>query len=203
MTMSDAKCEWGRAWACAQSPTQRIRGWGCFAPIAMTGTARQRVTGGCRSVRRMARSRDVESQQRACSVTLILASRPNVYSSHPARPHRRAAGGSGLDRDSSHDPDTLFVPVWRTRNLVRGVDEGAPEAVYHLRRNGAHAAHAGRALGVPRHPGRARGLRHRHQRAPTTRCRCCRRTWARSSICARSAGACRGRRPRCWRMRAG
>ena len=29
-----------------------------------------------------------------------------------------------------HDPDTLFVPVWRNRNLVRGMDDGAPEAVF-------------------------------------------------------------------------
>ena len=28
------------------------------------------------------------------------------------------------------DPDTLFVPVWRSRNLVHGMEEGAPEAVY-------------------------------------------------------------------------
>jgi len=29
-----------------------------------------------------------------------------------------------------HDPDTLFVPVWRNRNLVAGMDAGTPEAVY-------------------------------------------------------------------------
>lgn len=28
------------------------------------------------------------------------------------------------------DPETLFVPVWRSRNLVHGIEEGAPEAVY-------------------------------------------------------------------------
>ncbi|MBV9653897.1 MAG: NAD(+) diphosphatase [Acetobacteraceae bacterium] len=28
------------------------------------------------------------------------------------------------------DPATLFVPVWRSRNLVRGLDQGAAEAVY-------------------------------------------------------------------------
>jgi NAD+ diphosphatase len=63
-------------------------------------------------------------------MTLILASRPNVYSSNPldrigARREDAAWIAERLD-----DPDTLFVPVWRNRNLVHGVDEGAPEAVY-------------------------------------------------------------------------
>lgn len=63
-------------------------------------------------------------------MTLILASRPNVYSS------------SNLDRiatrredpqwiaDKLQDPETLFVPVWRTKNLVRTTEAGEPEAVY-------------------------------------------------------------------------
>jgi len=29
-----------------------------------------------------------------------------------------------------HNPESLFVPVWRNRNLVRGMNENAPEAVY-------------------------------------------------------------------------
>src|SRR5271163_4860046 len=63
-------------------------------------------------------------------MTLILASRPNVYSSSPldrigARREDAAWIAERLD-----DPNTLFVPVWRNRNLVHGLDEGAPEAVY-------------------------------------------------------------------------
>ncbi len=63
-------------------------------------------------------------------VTLILASRPNVYSSSPL-------DRAGLRREDAawiaerlEDPETLFVPVWRSRNLVHGVDEGVPEAIY-------------------------------------------------------------------------
>jgi NAD+ diphosphatase len=64
------------------------------------------------------------------TMTLILASRPNVYSSNPldrigARREDAAWIAERLD-----DPDSLFVPVWRSRNLVHGLDEGTPEAVY-------------------------------------------------------------------------
>jgi len=63
-------------------------------------------------------------------VPLILASRPNAYS------------GSPLDRAAHHRDDpawieaaltsehALFAPVWRARNLMRGVEEGGPEAVF-------------------------------------------------------------------------
>jgi NAD+ diphosphatase len=63
-------------------------------------------------------------------VTLIPASRANVYSS------------SNLDRIATRredpvwiaqklkDRDTLFVPVWRTKNLVCRLADGNPEAVY-------------------------------------------------------------------------
>jgi NAD+ diphosphatase len=63
-------------------------------------------------------------------VTLILASRPNVYSSSPL--DRIAARREDADWIAAqlHDPGTLFVPVWRSRNLVRGSGEGTPEAVY-------------------------------------------------------------------------
>lgn len=60
----------------------------------------------------------------------IPASRPNAYT------------GSPLDRASDRRDDevfiaaalaaadTLFVPVWRARSLMRGVEEGRPEAVF-------------------------------------------------------------------------
>jgi NAD+ diphosphatase len=63
-------------------------------------------------------------------VPLIPATRPNVYT------------GSPLDRASGRREDeawiaaalaaadTLFAPVWRSRNLMRGVAEGRPEAVF-------------------------------------------------------------------------
>ncbi len=63
-------------------------------------------------------------------VTLILASRPNVYSSSPLdRVGTRREDAAWIEERLAQ-PDTLFVPVWRNRNLVRGMDEGSPEAVF-------------------------------------------------------------------------
>ena len=63
-------------------------------------------------------------------MTLILASRPNVYSSSPLdRVGTRREDTAWIEERLVH-PDTLFVPVWRNRNLVRGMDEAAPEAVF-------------------------------------------------------------------------
>ncbi|MDE2334134.1 MAG: NAD(+) diphosphatase [Rhodospirillales bacterium] len=62
-------------------------------------------------------------------VLLIEASRANVYT------------GNRLDRVSARredgawvaaalaDPSSLFVPVWRARSLLRGAEQGQPEAV--------------------------------------------------------------------------
>jgi NAD+ diphosphatase len=63
-------------------------------------------------------------------VTLILASRPNVYSSSPL--DRIAARREDREwiAEKLTDPESLFVPVWRTKNLVRGISEDNPEAVY-------------------------------------------------------------------------
>jgi len=64
------------------------------------------------------------------TVTLILASRPNVYSASPLdRIATRREDHDWIAQQLS-DPNSLFVPVWRNRNLVRGLDDGAPEAVY-------------------------------------------------------------------------
>jgi NAD+ diphosphatase len=63
-------------------------------------------------------------------VTVILASRPNVYTSSSLdRVATRREDTAWIEQRLVH-PDTLFVPVWRNRNLVRGMDEGAPEAVF-------------------------------------------------------------------------
>ncbi|MGC1408093.1 MAG: NAD(+) diphosphatase [Acetobacteraceae bacterium] len=63
-------------------------------------------------------------------MTFILASRPNVYSSSPLdRVGTRREDAAWIEQ-RLHDPDTLFVPVWRNRNLVRGMNDGAPEAVF-------------------------------------------------------------------------
>ena len=61
---------------------------------------------------------------------VIIASRPNVYSSSPLdRAAARREEAAWIEQ-KLHDPDTLLVPVWRNRNLVRGIDEGTPEAVF-------------------------------------------------------------------------
>jgi NAD+ diphosphatase len=64
------------------------------------------------------------------SVTLILASRPNVYSSSPLdRIAARREDHTWIEQQLGN-PDSLYVPVWRSRNLVSGTDAGDPEAVY-------------------------------------------------------------------------
>ncbi len=63
-------------------------------------------------------------------MTLILASRPNVYSLSPLdRIATRREDHAWIEREL-HNPESLFVPVWRSRNLVAGMDAGVPEAVY-------------------------------------------------------------------------
>ena len=69
-------------------------------------------------------------EPRVLSVTLILASRPNVYSSSPLDRIGARREDAAWIEEKLRDPDTLFVPVWRNRNLVRGMDAGAPEAVF-------------------------------------------------------------------------
>jgi NAD+ diphosphatase len=61
---------------------------------------------------------------------LILASRPNVYSSSPLDRLAMRREDTTWITARLDDPETLFVPVWRSRNLVYGLDEGRPEAVY-------------------------------------------------------------------------
>lgn len=59
----------------------------------------------------------------------VPASRPNAYTGSPldrAAPRRE---DSDWIAEALADPDTLFVPVWRSRSLMKGVEEGRPEAV--------------------------------------------------------------------------
>ena len=63
-------------------------------------------------------------------MTLILASRPNVYSSSPLDRIATRREDHAWIEQQLRNPETLFVPVWRNRNLVTGMDKGAPEAVY-------------------------------------------------------------------------
>jgi len=63
-------------------------------------------------------------------VTLILASRPNVYSSSPLDRIATRREDHAWIQEQLDKPESLFVPVWRNRNLVHGADEGQPEAIY-------------------------------------------------------------------------
>ena len=63
-------------------------------------------------------------------MTLILASRPNVYSSSPLDRIATRREDPAWIAEKLADPETLFVPVWRSRNLVRGHGTDEPEAVY-------------------------------------------------------------------------
>ena len=63
-------------------------------------------------------------------MTLILASRPNVYSSSPLDRIATRREDHAWIEQQLNNPESLFVPVWRNRNLVTGMDAGAPEAVY-------------------------------------------------------------------------
>ncbi len=63
-------------------------------------------------------------------MSLILASRPNVYSSSPLDRIASRREDVAWIEQQLHAPETLWVPVWRNRNLVRGTEAGTPEAVY-------------------------------------------------------------------------
>jgi NAD+ diphosphatase len=63
-------------------------------------------------------------------LTLIIASRPNVYSGSPLDRAAEKRDDAGWIEAALADPDTLFVPLWRARNLVRAAEGGRPEAVY-------------------------------------------------------------------------
>ncbi len=63
-------------------------------------------------------------------MSVILASRPNVYTGSPLD----RADGRRTDEawiaERLADPASRWVPVWRARTLFRGLDEGQPEAVF-------------------------------------------------------------------------
>ena len=62
-------------------------------------------------------------------VPLILASRPNAYSGSPLDRAAHFRDNPTWIEAALEAEETVFAPVWRARNLMRGVAEGAPEAV--------------------------------------------------------------------------
>jgi NAD+ diphosphatase len=63
-------------------------------------------------------------------VTLILASRPNPYSGSPLDRAANRRDDAAWIAAALADPATLWAPVWRARNLMRGVEQRQPEAVF-------------------------------------------------------------------------
>lgn len=61
---------------------------------------------------------------------LIIASRPNVYSGSPLDRVGYRRTDEAWVAAQLEDPQSLFIPVWRSRNLITGMEESRPEAVY-------------------------------------------------------------------------
>jgi len=69
---------------------------------------------------------------------MIPASRENVYTGSPLDRLSGKRDDEAFIAAQLADEAALFVPVWRSRNLMRGVEHGKPEAVL-LSRAGAEA----------------------------------------------------------------
>jgi hypothetical protein len=59
----------------------------------------------------------------------IPASRSNAYTGSPLDRVSDKRDDEAFVAAALADPNSLFVPVWRSRSLMRGVAEGSPEAV--------------------------------------------------------------------------
>ena len=59
----------------------------------------------------------------------IPASRPNAYTGSPLDRAANRREDTEFIAEALASPETLFVPVWRARSLMKGVQEGRPEAV--------------------------------------------------------------------------
>ncbi len=63
-------------------------------------------------------------------MTLILATRPNVYSGSPLDRAAEKRTDAAWIAAAVAAADTLWAPVWRAKNLMRGVQHGTAEAVF-------------------------------------------------------------------------
>ena len=59
----------------------------------------------------------------------IPASRPNAYTGSPLDRAGHLRDDADWIAQALADPETLFTPVWRSRSLMKAVEEGHPEAV--------------------------------------------------------------------------
>ena len=64
------------------------------------------------------------------SPAVILASRPNMYAGSPLARAAEKREDAAWIAAALASPEALFAPLWRSRNLMRGVAEGKPEAVF-------------------------------------------------------------------------
>ncbi len=60
----------------------------------------------------------------------IVPSRSNPYAGSPLDRAAHRRDDAAWITEALAAPQTLFVPVWRSRSLLRGVEEGRPEAVF-------------------------------------------------------------------------
>jgi NAD+ diphosphatase len=64
------------------------------------------------------------------AMPLIRPSRPNTYSGSPLDRAAKRREDEAWIAAALAAEETLWAPVWRGRNLMRGVEDGAPEAVF-------------------------------------------------------------------------
>jgi NAD+ diphosphatase len=70
------------------------------------------------------------ASQQEHDVRPIPPSRPNVYTGSPLDRASERRDDAAFIAAAFAAPDSLFVPIWRARSLVRGMAENMPEAVY-------------------------------------------------------------------------
>jgi len=59
----------------------------------------------------------------------ILASRSNAYTGSPLDRASNRRDDADFIAQALADPETLFAPVWRSRSLLKGVEDARPEAL--------------------------------------------------------------------------
>jgi NAD+ diphosphatase len=63
-------------------------------------------------------------------MTLILASRKNIYTGSPLDRVSARRDDEAWVHTARSSPNALIAPLWRSRSLLRGIEEGRPEAVF-------------------------------------------------------------------------
>ena len=63
-------------------------------------------------------------------MSLILATRKNTYAGSPLNRAAERREDEAWIAGALADPATLWAPVWRAKNLMRGVEAGRPEGVF-------------------------------------------------------------------------